>query len=206
MATAAPGRSKSLPDHAQSSAAWELGSTAHKTSGDYNRICVHSDSFLGFITTENVLTGWITINQSLVFVIHSFYWLLTMNELWLEVWITVAKSNFCFWGTNLLLWVDTLEHTQGWRSLGELSQCHVELPYEVVVSVRFMIITCNFNVAVIVAIAQTANRNRKLRPHRIQCMFHHLQENLSNSHMLLAWKIILNPYYLASTSVLWITM
>jgi hypothetical protein len=36
MATAPPGRSESLPDRAESSAAWELESTARKTSGDYS--------------------------------------------------------------------------------------------------------------------------------------------------------------------------
>jgi hypothetical protein len=35
MATAAPGRSQSLPDCVKSSAAWELGSTARKMSSDY---------------------------------------------------------------------------------------------------------------------------------------------------------------------------
>jgi hypothetical protein len=35
MAATAPGHSESLPDCAESSAAWEVGSAAHKISGDY---------------------------------------------------------------------------------------------------------------------------------------------------------------------------
>lgn len=82
--------------------------------------------------------------------------------------------------TNLFLWMYTLKDIGPRRPFSKLSQCNKKLSYVTVIPPWVPVIANHFDATVIIAIAESSNRNWELLPCRIQCILYNLQGKIKN--------------------------